>query len=89
MNIDAVCANFYSHIKLYLEEMPTFSLKEISVNNATYIKLNARGLSVLGKGAILFPLLLVLLKGKGNEKVNTVGFFFFFSFGRFKNMIKI
>lgn len=70
----------YSHIKLYLEEMPTFSLKEISVNNATYILLNARGLSGSGKGTYIVPFApLVLLKE--NEKVNT-GFFFFFFFFR-------
>lgn len=89
MNIDAICANFYGHIKLYSEEMPTFSLKEISVNNATYILLNSKGTFRSRKRSHAVPFApLVLLKGKGNEKVNT-GFFFFFSFGRLKNMIKI
>ena len=41
--MDAVCTNFYSHIKLYLEEVLTFSLKESSVNNATYVLLNSKG----------------------------------------------
>lgn len=84
MNIDAVCAHFYSHIKLYLEEMPTFSLKEISVNNATYILLNSKGTFRFRKRSHIVPFAhLVLLKGKGNEKVNT-GFFFFFLLGDLK-----
>ena len=88
--MDAVCTNFYSHIKLYLEEMPTFSLKEISVNNATYVLLNSKGTFRFRKRSHVVPFApLVLLKGKGKEKVNIGFLFFFFPFGRLKNMIKI
>ena len=52
--------------------MPTFSLKEISVNNATYILLNSKGTFRFRKRSHIVPFAhLVLLKGKGNEKVNT------------------